>query len=110
MEKKQILIAGAGSIGTVLGLYLQRKGHHVRLLRRRVNFERINIKLVGVDEFSEQLQISNNSSLDNDFTPDLIFLTSQRQQLPSLLEDILNILGLVQYLVYVFLYESLLRF
>lgn len=94
MENKQILIAGAGSIGTVLGLYLQRQGHYVKLLRRRGSSGRNTIKLVGVDEFSEDMHVISKNAYNQNFKPDLIILASQRQQLSTLLEDVLDILKL----------------
>ena len=47
----KILIAGAGSIGTILGAYLS-KHHDVSLLRKIPSSKTSSIKIIGIDDFT----------------------------------------------------------
>ncbi|MFV2014763.1 MAG: ketopantoate reductase family protein, partial [Candidatus Heimdallarchaeota archaeon] len=93
-----IAIAGAGSIGTVLGLLLSRGGHEVTLIRKREPFGNIVIEMVGEESFRHTINVVNSKIRREEYnklTPDIIFLAAQRQQLSAQLEDLSDIISFV---------------
>ncbi len=95
-SRKQIVIAGAGSIGTIMGLLLSRQGHDIKLIRKRGEFGRLRINVIGVEEFSEEIDVFD-ISIEREklkkISPDLIILAPQRQQLPLQLRQLQDIIG-----------------
>ncbi|MCY3412976.1 MAG: hypothetical protein INQ03_15160 [Candidatus Heimdallarchaeota archaeon] len=81
----RVLIAGAGSIGTVVGMLVQ-KDHEVNLLRRSGTFGLISHTITGVKNFESKIQIldSNVELLDQIY--DIIILSTQRQQSEQILK------------------------
>ncbi|MCE7737120.1 MAG: hypothetical protein GPJ54_19695 [Candidatus Heimdallarchaeota archaeon] len=92
-NKLNIVIAGAGSIGTVLGILLSQDGHEVTLIRKREPFGSIAVEIVGEESFTHTMDIINSKVKreENDkLTPHIVFLASQRQQLMTQLNDLPN--------------------
>jgi ketopantoate reductase len=88
-----IVIAGAGSIGTVLGVLLSQDGHEVTLIRKRDPFGSIAIEVVGEESFTHTMDIIDSKVRREEIdklTPHIVFLASQRQQLLAQLEDLPN--------------------
>ncbi len=82
----KIVIAGAGSIGTVIGVLLA-KDHDVELLRRSGTYGRYEISIVGVVDEKEEVEVLNSHDLGMR-NVDMIILTTQRQQSEILLNII----------------------
>lgn len=92
----RIVIAGAGSIGTMIGLLLSRQGHKVALIRKSGKFGRFPINVIGIEEFIEEIDVVDVSiKLEklNRISPDLIIISCQRQQLPLQLRQLRNTIG-----------------
>jgi ketopantoate reductase len=92
-SKYKIVIAGAGSIGTVLGMLLSREGHDVTLIRKRGPYGAITIDMVGVQNFSHKINVISSKIVSDEnvkLTPNIVFIASQRQQLNDQLSDLLN--------------------
>jgi len=81
----RILVAGAGSIGTVLGVLLKQEGHEVYLLRRVEQNKSLEITVVGELQTNEELPIV---SLESDMDPEIVFITVQEQQTLQLCQDL----------------------
>ena len=84
----KILIAGAGSIGTILGAYLS-KHHDVSLLRKISSSKTSSIKIIGIDDFTFDPKIYTKTNIQNQ-NFDLIFITTQAQQTDDLCSDLIN--------------------
>lgn len=87
----KILIAGAGSIGTVLGAFLS-KQNDIVLLRRQESYPSLPIKVVGVEETSCVLPVETIESLDKDKVFDYVFVTCQAQQTVELTESLVRVI------------------
>ncbi|MHA2275436.1 MAG: ketopantoate reductase family protein [Candidatus Kariarchaeaceae archaeon] len=90
-EKLVVTIAGAGSIGTVLGLLLSTQGHSVTLLRKRGEFGTLVIEMVGELQLSvpiEVLDTKKELEKTKKITPNIVIITAQRQQLVDQLNDL----------------------
>ncbi len=96
---KSILVAGAGSIGTVTGLLLNRAGFSVELLRRNGDSGIQKVSIIGLEKFYADLIIHISSKLSNSgkkekklskISADIIFITVQAQQTKSIINFILN--------------------
>ncbi len=84
---QKILIAGAGSIGTVVGAFLSDE-NEVILLRRHEPYPNLPIKVVGVEETSTVLPVENIQSLPKKIEVDLIIVTCQSQQTDDLIRSL----------------------
>ena len=75
----QIIVIGAGSIGTVIGILLNEVGHDVILLRRGGNFGEYHIKMTGVHSMTSRILVKdiNERYMEN---VDIFILCTQRQQ------------------------------
>ncbi len=96
LPRRQIVIAGAGSIGTIMGLMFSIQGHHVTLVRKRGKFGELDIELVGVKNLHERIEVINSKIILNKnekISPDIIVLAAQRQQLEEQLMDLHNIIN-----------------
>ena len=76
----RILIAGAGSIGTVIGMKFS-KAHEVILLRKKHLGIRI-VEIFGEELFSRPMQILSAQELTGNFN--IVFVTTQAQQTEKL--------------------------
>lgn len=83
----KIAIAGAGSIGTVVGVLLA-QSHDVELIRRSGKFGKYVIEIVGAEEHQQEVEVLNSHQLGKNRKVDMIILTTQRHQS----EILLNIL------------------
>ncbi len=83
----RILIAGAGSIGTVVGAFLA-KDHEVILLRRHEPYPSLPIKIVGVEETSAVVPVENLENLPRNLSLDVIIITCQSQQTDELVRSL----------------------
>ncbi|MHA2401642.1 MAG: 2-dehydropantoate 2-reductase N-terminal domain-containing protein [Candidatus Kariarchaeaceae archaeon] len=86
-----ILVFGAGSIGSVLGVLLSHHGWDVELFRRSVQNQQDTIRLVGVQDTSAGLSLHALSTPQSQkLQPDIIFITVQAQQTSRALNDLLS--------------------
>ncbi len=83
----RILIAGSGSIGTVLGAFLA-EAHEVTLLRRNESYPSLKIKVVGVQETSAILPVMSFETLPSKLDYDYVFITVQSQDTKNLIEGL----------------------
>ncbi|MCH8907093.1 MAG: hypothetical protein IH840_08390 [Candidatus Heimdallarchaeota archaeon] len=90
ISKVSVLIAGAGSIGSVVGLLLKEKGYNVALYRRNPPFGVQPVSILGVVTKSIEIEILNKDTLaESSFkSAEIIILTSQKQQIRSILGDL----------------------
>lgn len=95
-NKFNIVIAGAGSIGTVLGILLSQDGHDVTLIRKREPFGSVAVEIVGEESYTHTIDITNSKvkrEQNDKLTPHIVFLASQRQQLLVQLGDLPNVIS-----------------
>lgn len=83
----RIVVIGAGSIGTVIGLLLKENGHQVILHRRRGKFGKIPIKMIGVHSLMTSIRV-NHIYEKSEADVDLFILSTQKQQSREALEVI----------------------
>lgn len=76
----KIVIAGAGSIGTVVGLILAKNGNEVEFLRRGSEEGIITMFMEGVLEFEQKISVKLTSKEYTKSEVDIIFITTQTQQ------------------------------
>jgi 2-dehydropantoate 2-reductase len=89
----EILIAGSGSIGTVLGIMMQNHGYNTILLRKSEPTGIVEISVVGLLNFKIDMQIRvKQDIIGRKF--DYIFITVQNQQTLQLIDD-LNEIGIM---------------
>jgi len=86
-KKQAILIAGGGSIGSVLGINLVQKGYNIELLRRRKPFGKFKVQMIGAKELEIEIQVHNSEKISS-FKPDIIVITTQIQQTSQLIQTI----------------------
>lgn len=90
----EILIAGSGSIGTVLGALMQYQGYNTTLLRRGEPSGTLEIEIVGRLNLKMDMQVKTIYDIaDRKF--DYIFITVQNQQSEQLIDGF-NELDLVK--------------
>ncbi len=82
-----ILVAGAGSVGTVLGASLALSDHHVILLRRQRNCRNCEITVEGAESFRVVADILTAEELGSK-TFDIVFITCQSQDTANLANQI----------------------
>lgn len=83
-----ILIAGAGSIGSVLGTLLAKQGHNVTFLRRKPPFGKLDIQITGERNLKQTIEIYNSKENNPHLKPDIIFITVQEQHTQEICDDL----------------------
>ena len=86
----KIVIAGAGSIGTVVGLILAKNGNEVELIRRGKKEGEVKIQVEGVLEYEQEVTVELTSKTYEKSEVDLIFITTQTQQTEAIIAFIQN--------------------
>ncbi len=82
----EILIAGSGSIGTVIGILVHNHGYNTTLLRRSGSIGIQEIKIVGILDLKANIEVRNKQEIiGKNF--DYIFITVQNQQTSQLIDE-----------------------
>ncbi len=86
----EILIAGSGSIGTVLGILLHNHGYNTSLLRRSGPTGTLEIRLVGLLDLKADMHVRNKQQIIGKKF-DYVFITVQNQQTTQLIDELSEI-------------------
>ncbi|MHA2252340.1 MAG: ketopantoate reductase family protein [Candidatus Kariarchaeaceae archaeon] len=105
---QSILIAGAGSIGTVVGMLLHQQANEVNLFRRGKSSGEQTLKMIGIDNYECKLRIYNISQpILQKTSAELIIITTQAQQTSELMDHLLEICDINSHTLFLTLQNGL---
>ncbi|MDH5403236.1 MAG: hypothetical protein OEZ01_07990 [Candidatus Heimdallarchaeota archaeon] len=92
-NQAKILIAGGGSIGSVIGVMLQKQGYNPWILRRSPPFGTVSLKVQGqLNETIEVQIVSTDHLIETKYEPQIVIITVQEQHTEEIIIQLSSII------------------